>query len=229
MVLYKQFKLCLLLSIITFSSVANANVRNTKQQEFIDVATLLPTALFDIRYYSSNNFVGKPIDGYKSAKCLLHKTTAYALQKAHKQAQLAGLNFKIFDCYRPQRAVDHFVRWVNDPTDLVTKATYYPNLGKDELLGGYIAAKSGHSRGSTLDLTLTDSEGTELNMGSLFDMFDTLSNTDDLRITTRQKANRYKHKNIMVAAGFAPYSMEWWHFTYKPQAYPDTYFDFEVK
>ncbi|MEH6396523.1 M15 family metallopeptidase [Pseudoalteromonas sp.] len=197
--------------------------------EFVDVATLMPTAFFDIRYYTDNNFVGAPVDGYEAAKCLLHKTAAKGLQQAHKQAQQAGYNFKIYDCYRPQRAVDHFVRWVNDENDTKTKAAYYPNLGKDQLLGDYIAAKSGHSRGSTIDLTLTDSQGQALNMGSLFDMFDTISNTDDPRVTEEQQANRYKLKNIMLAAGFSPYSMEWWHFTYKPQAYPDTYFDFVVK
>ncbi|MBE0455984.1 M15 family metallopeptidase [Pseudoalteromonas prydzensis] len=201
----------------------------TKRGEFVDIATVIPTAIFDIRYYSANNFVGQPVDGYKAPKCLLHKTAAKGLQQAHKQAQQAGYNLKIFDCYRPQRAVDHFVRWVNDKADTKTKPEYYPNLAKDQLLGGYIAAKSGHSRGSTIDLTLTDSQGKELNMGSLFDMFDTISNTDNSRITQNQKTNRYLLKNIMMAAGFAPYSMEWWHFTYKPQAYPDTYFDFVVQ
>lgn len=226
------YKLILLLSVIYLVSPAvNAYepATKTKRDEFVDIATVMPTALFDIRYYSANNFVGQPVDGYKAPKCLLHKTAAKGLQQAHKQAQQAGYNFKIFDCYRPQRAVDHFVRWVNDETDTRTKPEYYPNLGKDKLLGGYIAAKSGHSRGSTIDLTLTDSQGKELNMGSLFDMFDTISNTDDPRITASEKANRYLLKNIMMAAGFSPYSMEWWHFTYKPQAYPDTYFDFVVQ
>lgn len=221
----------LLTTICLLSTTVYANEPSNKgkRDEFVDIATVVPTALFDIRYYTDNNFVGEPIDGYKAPKCLLHKTAAKGLQQAHKQAQQAGYNLKIFDCYRPQRAVDHFVRWVNDTTDLKTKPEYYPNLNKDQLLGGYIAAKSGHSRGSTIDLTLTDATGKELNMGSLFDMFDTISNTDDARISAEQKANRYLLKNIMMAAGFSPYSMEWWHFTYKPQAYPDTYFDFVVE
>ncbi|WP_283708838.1 M15 family metallopeptidase [Pseudoalteromonas prydzensis] len=237
MLLNISFKLISLLGVGTFSCAAiaseanNTNVDPAKshRSEFVDVATLIPTALFDIRYFSERNFVGEPIAGYNAPKCLLHKTAAAALLKAHSQAEQAGYNFKIYDCYRPQRAVDHFVRWVNDENDTKTKAAYYPNLGKDQLLGGYIAAKSGHSRGSTIDLTLTDPQGQALNMGSLFDMFDTISNTDDPRITEEQKANRYKLKNIMMAAGFSPYSMEWWHFTYKPQAYPDTYFNFVVK
>lgn len=237
MLLNISFKLISLLGVGTFSCAAIASEANntnvdpaqSHRSEFVDVATLIPTALFDIRYFSERNFVGEPIAGYNAPKCLLHKTAAAALLKAHSQAEQAGYNFKIYDCYRPQRAVDHFVRWVNDENDTKTKAAYYPNLGKDQLLGGYIAAKSGHSRGSTIDLTLTDPQGQALNMGSLFDMFDTISNTDDPRITEEQKANRYKLKNIMMAAGFAPYSMEWWHFTYKPQAYPDTYFNFVVK
>ena len=237
MLLNINVKLISLLGACTISCAAIASEppreysepAQSHHSEFVDVATLIPTALFDIRYFGNNNFVGAPVDGYEAAKCFLHKTAAKALQQAHKQAQQAGYNFKIYDCYRPQRAVDHFVRWVNDEADTKTKAAYYPNLGKDQLLGGYIAAKSGHSRGSTIDLTLTDSQGQALNMGSLFDMFDTISNTDDPRITEEQKANRYKLKNIMMAAGFSPYSMEWWHFTYKPQAYPDTYFDFVVK
>ncbi|MGO2371918.1 M15 family metallopeptidase [Pseudoalteromonas sp. KG3] len=237
MLLNISFKLISLLGVGTFSCAAIASEANntnvdpaqSHRSEFVDVATLIPTALFDIRYFSERNFVGEPIAGYNAPKCLLHKTAAAALLKAHSQAEQAGYNFKIYDCYRPQRAVDHFVRWVNDENDTKTKAAYYPNLGKDQLLGGYIAAKSGHSRGSTIDLTLTDPQGQALNMGSLFDMFDTISNTDDPRITEEQKANRYKLKNIMMAAGFSPYSMEWWHFTYKPQAYPDTYFNFVVK
>ncbi|MCQ8878868.1 M15 family metallopeptidase [Pseudoalteromonas shioyasakiensis] len=227
-----RFKSISLLCVIGLASPlvnAQQTEHTNKRNEFVDVATIMPTAIFDIRYYSANNFVGQPIDGYKAPKCLLHQTAAKGLQQAHKHAQQAGYNLKIFDCYRPQRAVDHFVRWVNDESDTKTKPEYYPNLGKDKLLGGYIAAKSGHSRGSTIDLTLTDATGKELNMGSLFDMFDTISNTDDERISDSEKANRYLLKNIMMAAGFAPYSMEWWHFTYKPQAYPDTYFDFVVQ
>ena len=237
MLLNISFKLILLLGVGTFSCAAIASEANntnvdpaqSHRSEFVDVATLIPTALFDIRYFSERNFVGEPIAGYNAPKCLLHKTAAAALLKAHSQAEQAGYNFKIYDCYRPQRAVDHFVRWVNDETDTKTKAAYYPNLGKDQLLGDYIAAKSGHSRGSTIDLTLTDSQGKALNMGSLFDMFDTISNTDDPRVTPEQQANRYKLKNLMLAAGFSPYAMEWWHFTYQPQAYPNSYFDFVVQ
>lgn len=219
---------CALLA-ITASLSSAVQADDNKRSEFVDITSLIPNAVLDIRYFGEHNFVGKPVDGYAEPKCLLHESAAKGLVKVQQQAQKQGLGIKVFDCYRPQRAVDHFVRWVNDENDTKTKTEFYPNLGKDKLLGGYIAAKSGHSRGSTIDLTLVDATGQELDMGSPFDMFDTLSNTDDPRTTTAQKANRYKLKDLMTDAGFSPYSMEWWHFTYKPQAYPDTYFDFEVK
>lgn len=211
------------------SSVVYANEHDNRQDEFVDITQVVPTIQTDIRYNTNHNFVGQPVDGYLAPKCLLHKSAASGLKKVQQNAMKQGLSLKVFDCYRPQRAVDHFVRWVNDESDTKTKAEFYPNLGKDELLGEYIAAKSGHSRGSTVDLTLVDSQGKELDMGSPFDMFDTLSNTDDPRITTQQKANRYKLKALMTNEGFSPYSMEWWHFTYKPQAYPNTYFNFVIQ
>ncbi|MEZ7275959.1 M15 family metallopeptidase [Pseudoalteromonas sp. 68 DY56-GL68] len=220
---------CVLSVILLNTSLVQAKTSENKRSEFIDVGELLPNAVLDIRYFGRHNFVGAPIDGYTAPKCLLHKTAANALKNVQKAAQKEGLNLKIFDCYRPQRAVDHFVRWVNDLSDTRTKAEFYPNLNKDQLLGDYIAAKSGHSRGSTIDLTLVDAYGVELDMASPFDMFDTLSNTDDPRISATQKANRYKLKTLMSDAGFAPYSMEWWHFTYQPQAYPATYFNFVIK
>lgn len=218
------------LLVIAASMTNSVQANDNKRDEFVDITTVIPNAVLDIRYFGDHNFVGKPVDGYTAPKCLLHESAAKGLVKVQQQAQQQGLGIKVFDCYRPQRAVDHFVRWVNDKSDTKTKAEFYPNLGKDKLLGGYIAAKSGHSRGSTIDLTLVDAKtGQELDMGSPFDMFDTLSNTDDPRITPAQKANRYRLKNLMVEAGFSPYSMEWWHFTYKPQAYPNTYFDFVVQ
>ena len=143
------------------ASAACATPSDDKRSEFVDVGALLPNAVLDIRYFGHHNFVGKPVDGYNAPKCLLHSTAATALKNVQIAAQTQGLSLKIFDCYRPQRAVDHFVRWVNDLEDTRTKAEFYPNLGKDELLGDYIAAKSGHSRGSTIDLTLVDEKGKE--------------------------------------------------------------------
>ncbi|WP_404343400.1 M15 family metallopeptidase [Pseudoalteromonas mariniglutinosa] len=225
----KPYLVVFLLSLLPTSGAFAESSVNSQRHEFIDVASILPNAVFDIRYFTEHNFVGTAIDGYLAPKCLLHKTAVIGLQAAQQQAQQQGMSLKIFDCYRPQRAVDHFVRWVNDVTDTKTKSEYYPNLAKKQLLGDYIAAKSGHSRGSTIDLTLVDEQGKELDMGSPFDMFDTLSNTDDPRITVQQQANRYKLKTLMINAGFSPYAMEWWHFTYQPQAYPNHYFDFVIE
>ncbi|MEO2267470.1 M15 family metallopeptidase [Pseudoalteromonas sp. YIC-656] len=216
--------------LLSLNAAATEVPANQDKEEFVAIASIAPDVIQDIRYFSDDNFVGAPVDGYEAAKCILHRDAAKALAAAQEQASKQGYTVKVFDCYRPQRAVDHFVRWVNDETDLKTKSEYYPNLGKDELLGGYIAAKSGHSRGATVDLTLVDNKtGEELDMGSPFDMFDTLSNTDDPRITEAQRANRYLLRDIMVANGFAPYAMEWWHFSLNPQPYADTYFDFVVK
>ncbi|TMP86862.1 peptidase M15 [Pseudoalteromonas ruthenica] len=212
-----------------FASVT-INPVAAKPSEFVAIADIAPSIQKDIRYFGRDNFVGTTIDGYLAPKCLLHQDAAKALAKVQKKALQQGMTLKVFDCYRPQRAVDHFVRWVNDTSAQDTKAHYYPNLDKGVLLGDYIAAKSGHSRGATVDLTLVDmASGEELDMGSAFDMFDPISNTDDPRINAQQRKNRYLLRDLMTAQGFAPYAMEWWHFSLKPQPYPDTYFDFVVR
>lgn len=145
--------------------------------------------------------------------------------------QQRGYTLKIFDCYRPQRAVDHFVRWVGDVHDRTMKAHYYPNEEKSRLIEkGYIAGRSGHSRGSTLDLTLVKKDGgAELDMGTPYDYFDALSNTTAPRITGEPKANRLLLKAVMEKHGFVNYPKEWWHYTLKDEPYPDTYFDFPVQ
>ncbi|GAA0369909.1 M15 family metallopeptidase [Bowmanella denitrificans] len=201
--------------------------------DFADMTVLLPGAIYDIRYHGSNNFVGTPVEGYLAAKCILQGKAAKALLKVAEAAAAEGLKLKIFDCYRPTTAVAHFMRWAQDLSDTSTKAEYYPNLGKDKLVGEYIAERSGHSRGATIDLTLVKQDGQgqwqELDMGSAFDMFDTLSNTDHPDISATQRANRYKLKELMEAQGFANYAMEWWHYSLVPQPYPDTYFDFPIE
>jgi D-alanyl-D-alanine dipeptidase len=144
-----------------------------------------------------------------------------------------GYSLWLFDCYRPQRAVNHFMRWAADLSDTTTKAQYYPNLDKDKLVGEYIAEKSGHSRGSTVDLTLArqDENGNwqPIDMGSPFDMFDAVSNVGASGISKQQTANRQQLESLMLSAGFKVYNMEWWHFTHQPPAYTDTYFDFVVR
>ncbi|WP_210401715.1 M15 family metallopeptidase [Lacimicrobium sp. SS2-24] len=201
--------------------------------DFVDMNAFLPEALYDIRYFSDNNFVGAPVEGYQAPKCILQEKAARALKKVAEEAAEHGLKLKIFDCYRPQRSVAHFMRWAQDLSDTRTKSEYYPNLPKDELVGEYIAERSGHSRGATVDLTLVskDADGSwqELDMASPFDMFDTLSNTADPRISSEQAENRQRLKSLMQSQGFSNYAMEWWHYSLTPQPYPDTYFDFPVK
>ena len=161
-------------------------------EQFVVVNDEIPSLVFDIRYYSDDNFLGTKVRGYESAKCILTRAASEALKKVEKEVSEAGYTLKIFDCYRPQKAVDHFVEWVHDADDQKMKVAYYPNEDKTLLIQkGYIADKSGHSRGSTLDLTLVErSSLAVLDMGTPFDYFDTLSNTADPRIIEQQKRNR---------------------------------------
>lgn len=198
---------------------------------FVVVNDEIPSLVFDIRYFSTDNFLGTRVRGYEGAKCLLTRPAAEALKNAQREIVAKGYSFKIFDCYRPQRAVDHFVDWVNDPGDRNMKPLYYPNEHKSRLIEkGYIADRSGHSRGSTLDLTIIASGSSEeLDMGTPFDFFDTLSNTADPRITERQKRNRLFLKTVMEKHGFVNYEKEWWHYTLKNEPFPYTYFNFPIK
>jgi D-alanyl-D-alanine dipeptidase len=201
--------------------------------DFIDIATLVPQAQVRMAYLGSNNFVGTKVDGYEANKCYLQQSAAQALVQVQQAAEAKGYTLWIFDCYRPQRAVNHFMRWAGDLNDTATKARYYPNLGKDKLVGEYIAEKSGHSRGSTIDLTMAakDNSGNwrPIDMGSAFDMFDPISNVGAAGISAAQQANRQLLEDLMQAAGFKVYSMEWWHFTHQPPVYTDRYFDFIVR
>ncbi len=199
----------------------------------VDVTSVVDDLELDIRYAGTDNFVGGVVDGYVAPKCLVHEQAAERLLKAQQRAKDEGMRLKIFDCYRPQRAVDHFLRWAADPADTKTRAAYYPNELKPELIGPYIAARSGHSRAAAIDLTLVEPDGqgswVELDMGTPFDFFDARSNTDDPRITPTQRANRYRLRTLMIDAGFKPYDLEWWHFSIADEPYPETFFDFPVE
>lgn len=209
-------------------SMAN---QDAMPEDFVVVNEAMPSALFEIRYFTDDNFLGTKVDGYEKPFCVLSAQASAALAQVQRDVQQQGYTLKIFDCYRPQRAVDHFVRWVQDVADQRAKAEYYPNEDKARLIEkGYIADRSGHSRGSTLDLTLArTSDGAELDMGTPFDYFDTLSNTADPRIAEAQKSNRLLLKTAMEKHGFVNYDKEWWHYTLRDEPHPDTYFDFPVK
>jgi len=183
----------------------------------------------DPRYAGSDNFMGRSIRGYETAEVMLTSQAAEALSRAQSSAQAQGYSLLVFDGYRPQRAVDHFVDWGADLTDTLNKATYYPNVPKAELFErGYIAERSGHSRGSTVDLTLTR-DGLPLDMGTPFDYFDELSHTENPDIAPEAMANRMLLRDIMTEAGFRNYVNEWWHYTLNDEPYPDTYFDLPIK
>ena len=198
---------------------------------FVRVADHIPGLIEDMRYHTADNFVGAPVDGYEAPVCWLTREAADALVEV--QARLAGfgLGLKVFDCYRPARAVAHFGRWARDLEDQSTKPVYYPNVEKAELFSlGYIAERSGHSRGSTMDLTLVDiATGDEIDMGSPFDLFDPISWPSDPRPTAQQRANRAFLQSIMQTHGFNGLKEEWWHFTLVNEPYPDTYFDFVIR
>ena len=201
------------------------------RDKFVTIGEAVPDAIMEIRYYSTYNFVGDRIDGYEQPCAMLTKEAAKALKAASDECVRRGYRLKIYDAYRPQRAVSHFMRWAKDVGDTRMKAPFYPNLDKSVLFDqGYIAEKSGHSRGSTVDLTLFDMKTEkEVDMGGTFDWFGEESHPDYKGVTEAQLANRMLLREIMLAHGFKPLAEEWWHFTLKDEPYPDTYFDFPVR
>ena len=197
---------------------------------FVLLADAVPDAIQEIRYYSTYNFVGERIDGYEQPAALITREAGAALRKASDAVMAQGFRLKIFDAYRPQKAVDHFVRWSKDARDTRMKPYFYPDLDKSVLFRqGYIMEKSGHTRGSTVDLTLFDmASGREVDCGGPFDLFGKRSHPDYRGITKRQYAMRMLLREAMLGAGFAPLAEEWWHFRLDPEPYPDTYFTFPV-
>ncbi|MFW6088866.1 MAG: M15 family metallopeptidase [Gemmatimonadota bacterium] len=206
--------------------------------DLVDVRRIEPSIRSEIRYAGSNNFVGTPVDGYEAATCLLSRAAAEALADVQRELAADGLGVLVYDCYRPQRAVDHFVRWAADTADVTTKPEFYPNVDKSRLFEeGYIAERSGHSRGSTVDLTLVrlseanraDGAAELLDMGTPYDFFDPRSHTESPEITDRQLANRLRLRDAMEAEGFQNYAAEWWHYTLREEPYPDSYFDIPIR
>ena len=188
---------------------------------FVSVGEVIPDVLLDIRYYSSFNFIGERIDGYEEPAALLTREAAQALKEASNEAMEQGFRLKVFDAYRPQKSVDHFVRWAKDPEDIRMKAFFYPDLEKKKIIPqGYIAEHSGHSRGSTVDL---------VDMGGTFDFFGELSHPDYSGVSEVQHANRMLLQSLMAKHGFRPLKTEWWHFTLENEPWPDTYFTFSVR
>ena len=196
---------------------------------FVDAATVIPGLVVEMRYVTGNNFVGRPIDGYEKPLCLLTREAARALAEVARDLEPRGLKLKVFDCYRPKRAVAHFLRWAQAINDLKTKSAYYPDMEKRALFSeGYIAARSGHSRGSTVDLTLVNDAG-ELDMGTPFDFLSPRSNVSNPQVSGEARKNRALLAAAMSKRGFRPYEKEWWHFTLRGEPFPQSYFDFPVR
>jgi zinc D-Ala-D-Ala dipeptidase len=210
---------------------ALAPAREDAPSGFLDVATVVEGLVVDMRYLGSNNFVGRRIDGYEGARCLLTRQAARALGAVASDLMARGLVLKVFDCYRPVRAVAHFMRWARDVTDTARKADFYPEVDKRNLFRlGYIASRSGHSRGSTVDLTLAQrSDGAELDMGTHFDLFSPKSWPSDRSVSAEAQRNRALLAGAMARRGFKPYDKEWWHFTLANEPFPHSYFDFPVR
>ncbi len=197
---------------------------------FVLLADYVPAIIQEIRYYSTYNFIGDRIDGYEEPCALLTRQAARALRIVSNELIVQGYRLKVFDAYRPARAVRSFVLWGIEDLDLRMKPYFYPDLEKQELFKkGYIASMSGHSRGSTVDLTLFDMRtGCEVDMGSPFDLFSEVSHPDNRSITEEQYNNRMILRKAMLRNGFLPIDCEWWHYTLDKEPYPDTYFDFPV-
>jgi D-alanyl-D-alanine dipeptidase len=222
-------KRTLFLAVLVIAGLQPASAQD-RPSDFVDVASVVPGLTEDIRYAGSHNFVGRPIDGYEAPRCLLARPAAEALAQVARDLAPQGIHIKVFDCYRPTRAVANFVRWARDIGDTAAKTEFYPNIDKRTLFrDGYIASHSGHSRGSTIDMTLAGDDGRELDMGTPFDFFSPRSWTADSSITAEQHASRMILAAAMRRHGFRGYDKEWWHFTLRGEPFPETYFDFPVK
>lgn len=216
---------------LALAACANTPAAPERPAGFVDAAQIVPGLQVEMRYTGSHNFVGRPVDGYEAPVCILTRPAAEALARVQAELAPRGLGLKVYDCYRPQRAVAHFASWAADLNDQSTKAEFYPNVEKARLFElGYIAQRSGHSRGSTVDLTIIDlATGAEIDMGTPFDLFDTRSWPTDPNVSAAARSNRLMLQSLMRAQGFRSLREEWWHFTLEAEPHPDTYFDFVVR
>ena len=244
--LWAMTAFCLLVAMLAGCKSASAvQISPTDDSsQFVSITDVVPDAILEIRYYSTYNFVGARIDGYEEPIALLTRAAADSLRAVSDDLKRHGYVLKIYDAYRPQMAVDHFMRWAQNPTDTLTKAYFYPYLNKEEVFEKqYVAKRSGHSRGSTVDLTIVDMvAGKEVDMGGTFDWFGPESHPDyggnpetleytgpESTITSEQFYNRMILRSAMMRHGFKPLDNEWWHFTLKNEPFPNTYFTFPVK
>jgi len=216
-----------LLFIVLFNYIS---INNNLEKGFVYLSDINSSIIVDLKYYSSNNFTGKFVEGYNSNKAILTKEAAVALSNVQDDLNKIGYSLILYDAYRPQSAVDFFVKWSLNINDTIYKNTYYPNIKKSELFKlGYIAYKSGHSRGSTVDVSLVEIESKkEIDMGTIFDYFGVESHTFFNNLSKKQKLNRLLLYEAMSNNGFKNYSKEWWHFTLENEPF-QKYFDFPIK
>jgi zinc D-Ala-D-Ala dipeptidase len=240
------------LAAVALSSAGAPAFAAEMPKDFVYLRDIDPSILQDMRYAGRGNFTGEPVPGYDAPECVLLRPAAEALAAVQADLRTKGLMLKVYDCYRPARAVAAFVAWAKEPDDPAEKRTHYPNLPKSALFPDYIATRSGHSRGATLDLTIVKlgsepqaeaetaaalpctepqrgvgSDGS-LDMGTSFDCFDVEANTAAQGLTREEQDNRATLVEAMRARGFKNYPLEWWHYTFEPEPYPDTIFDFPI-
>jgi D-alanyl-D-alanine dipeptidase len=237
------------------SQIREPSRLDARPDDFVSIADVDSTIQVELRYFGSHNFMGRPVVGYRAEKCLLTRQAARALAAVQGDLRPYALSLKVYDCYRPQRAVDSFIAWAKDPLDARMEGEFYPRVSKDRIFREqYLLERSGHSRGSTVDLTIvpiptpsqeTYQEGAalrdcalpadkrfrdnSLDFGTGYDCFDALSNLENPTIPLDAKVRRVALRALMEKRGFKPLSSEWWHFTLVDEPYPSTYFDFEIQ
>jgi len=205
--------------------------QTNKRAKFVTIQKAIPSIKVELRYATNNNFIGKPINGYHSQKAIITIETIPALKKVQQELEKKGLSLIIYDSYRPQKAVNHFVKWAKDINDTLMKQQFYPNVAKKNLFKfGYIASRSRHSSGSTVDVSIFSNKTNKvLDMGSNYDFFEQKSWVNYKNLTPIQKKNRQLLQSVMLKNGFRNYPKEWWHFTLRHEPYRNVYFDFDVE
>ena len=244
-----------LLLLLALASPCPAGDADTRPADMVNAAQVVPGLVVEMRYFGEHNFLGRPVKGYQAPVCLLTRRAAAALAKVRDELKPLGLGLKVYDCYRPRQAVADFVAWAKDLDDRATQAEFYSTVDKKDLFAkGYIAERSSHSRGSTVDLTIIPLPAppqeayrpgrnprpcfkpaaqrfgdNSLDMGTGFDCFHPLSHTANPQVKPQQRANRLLLKSLMAKYGFKNYELEWWHYTLADEPHPNTYFDFPVR
>ena len=216
---------------VTLLPSGSARCNDYPPPGFVDLIEIDASIQIDLRYLGRDNFLGRPVDGYEANRLIVSEAAGRALARVQAELKPMGLGLLVYDAYRPQRAVDHFVRWAQDLDDQASKNEYYPDVGKDKLFEeGYIAARSGHTRGGTVDLTLLDIQsGQTLDMGTPWDFFGPESWPTFADLLPQQRANRLLLRTLMLRHGFRPLEQEWWHFSLEDEPFPETYFNFSIR